>query len=57
MRSYSDKQNVQKKPYYSDRFWVAPQLPKEDVESDAIFSQDLSLLKSKFLSRLRILYT
>ncbi len=48
MRSYSDKQNVQKKSYYTDRFWVAPQLPKEDVESDAIFSQDLALLKSKF---------
>ena len=48
MRSYSDKQNVQKKPYYSDRFWVAPQLSKEEVESDAIFSNDLNVLKSKF---------
>ena len=49
MRSYSDKQNVQKKPYYSDRFWVAPQLPKEEVESDAIFSNDLNVFRYIFL--------
>jgi len=46
MRSYSDKQNVQKKPYYSDRFWVAPQIPKEDVASDVIFASDVEALKS-----------
>jgi len=48
MRPYSEKENVQKKPYYSDRFWVAPQIPKEPVESDAIFAADLEVLKAKF---------
>ncbi len=48
MRSYSDKQNVQKKSYYSDRFWVAPQVPKEEVESDAQFAADFNVLKEKF---------
>ena len=48
MRSYSDQQNVQKKPYYSDRYLVAPQVPKEAVESDKIFASDLSVLKAKF---------
>lgn len=48
MRSYSDKHNVQKKAYYTDRFWVAPQVPKEDVASDATFASDLELLKRKF---------
>ncbi len=48
MRQYKEKENVQKKPYYSDRFWVAPQLPKFDVQSDAIFAQDLAVLKEKF---------
>ncbi|KHG34702.1 NADH-quinone oxidoreductase subunit C [Sulfurospirillum sp. MES] len=48
MRPYSDKQNVQKKPYYSDRYFVAPQIPKEAVEGDAVFAQDLAVLQSKF---------
>ena len=48
MRSYSDKQNAQKKSYYTDRFWVAPQLPKAPVESDLVFAQDLVLLGHKF---------
>ena len=48
MRSYSDKQNVQKKAYYNDRYFVAPQIPKEDVETDEIFANDVSVLKAKF---------
>ena len=48
MRPYSDKQNVQKKPYYSDRYFVAPQIPKETVESNAVFAQDLAILQAKF---------
>jgi len=48
MRSYSEKENVQKKPYYSDRYWVSPQIPKDSVESDAIFAQDVTALKAKF---------
>ena len=48
MRSYSDKQNVQKKAYYNDRYFVAPQIPKEDVETDEIFANDVAVLKAKF---------
>jgi len=48
MRSYSDKENVQKKSYYKDRYWVSPQLPKDSVESDAIFEQDVAALSGKF---------
>lgn len=48
MRQYKEKENVQKKPYFSDRFWVAPQVPKFDVQSDAVFAQDLAILKEKF---------
>ena len=48
MRSYSDKHNVQKKPYFSDRFWVAPQIPKEDVAQDDVFAKDIVALQKKF---------
>jgi len=46
MRKYFDKNNVQPKPYYSDRFHVAPQIPKEDISSDEIFANDVEKLKS-----------
>ena len=48
MRAYKPKDDVQKKPYYTDRFWVAPQVPKYDVESDEVFAKDLAALKEKF---------
>ncbi len=48
MRAYKPKDDVQKKPYYTDRFWVAPQVPKEDVSTDEVFAKDLEALKSKF---------
>ncbi|MDD3323522.1 MAG: NADH-quinone oxidoreductase subunit C [Sulfurospirillaceae bacterium] len=48
MRAYQDKNNVQKKPYYTDRFWVAPQIPKDDVESDEVFASDVKALKENF---------
>jgi NADH-quinone oxidoreductase subunit C len=48
MRAYTPKDNVQAKPYYTDRFWVAPQVAKQDVSSDAVFESDLNALKSKF---------
>ena len=48
MRAYKPKDNVQKKPYYTDRFWKAPQVPKYDVESDEVFAADLAALKKKF---------
>ncbi len=48
MRAYKPKDDVQKKPYYSDRYWVAPQVAKSDVASDEVFSSDLEALKAKF---------
>lgn len=36
MRKYVPKDNVQGKAYYTDRFWVAPRVPREKVE-DAHF--------------------
>jgi NADH-quinone oxidoreductase subunit C len=47
MRPYSAKKNVQAKSYYTDRFWVAPQIPKESVE-DEIFKSDLESIKKEF---------
>ncbi len=48
MRRYAPKDDVQKKAYYTDRYWVAPQVPKSDVESDAVFAADLAAIKAKF---------
>ncbi|SMC08984.1 NADH-quinone oxidoreductase subunit C [Nitratiruptor tergarcus] len=44
MRPYRPKDNVQKKSYYTDRFWVAPKIPHEPVE-DEVFKADLASLK------------
>ena len=48
MRAYTPKDDVQAKAYYTDRFYVAPQVPKQDVESDAVFAADLAAIKAKF---------
>ncbi len=48
MRAYTPKDDVQAKPYYTDRFYVSPQVPKEAVESDAVFAADLAAIKAKF---------
>ncbi len=48
MRKYTPKKDVQAKSYYTDRFWVAPQVAKSPVESDATFSEDLAAIKEKF---------
>jgi len=37
MRTYKPKDDVQAKPYYTDRFYVSPQVPKQDVSSDEVF--------------------
>ncbi len=47
MRPYSDKKNAQKKAYYSDRFFKAPPLPREKVDSDPVFAEDYALLSAK----------
>ena len=48
MRAYKPKDDVQAKAYYTDRFYVAPQVPKSEVESDEVFSHDLAAIKEKF---------
>ena len=48
MRAYQDKKNVQAKAYYNDRFYVSPQIPKEEVSSDEIFAKDVKDLESSF---------
>ena len=34
MRKYVPKDNVQAKSYYTDRFWVAPRVPRHEVEDE-----------------------
>jgi len=46
MRKYVPKDNVQKKSYYTDRFWVAPRVPKEIVEEDSHFDSVVKILSS-----------
>ncbi len=48
MRRYQNKKDVQPKPYYTDRFWVAPQVPKLDISSDVVFENDVNELKKSF---------
>ncbi len=48
MRAYTPKDDVQKKPYYTDRYWVAPQVAKSDVSEDAVFAHDLEAIKASF---------
>jgi NADH-quinone oxidoreductase subunit C len=48
MRAYTPKDDVQAKAYYTDRFYVAPQVPKQDVATDEVFAADLEAIKAKF---------
>lgn len=48
MRAYTPKDDVQAKSYYTDRYYVSPQVPKQKVQSDEIFSLDLTAIKEKF---------
>ena len=47
MRKYTPKENVQKKAYYTDRFWVAPSVPKIDVSEDVHFAKLLETIKEQ----------
>ena len=40
MRKYTPKDNVQKEAYFSDRFFVSPNVPRFEINSDEIFSKD-----------------
>ena len=48
MRAYTPKDDVQAKAYYTDRYYVAPQVPKQEVETDEVFTADLAAIKGKF---------
>jgi NADH-quinone oxidoreductase subunit C len=45
MRPYTPKDNVQKRAYYTDRFWVAPRIPEEPVPESGPYAEDLAALK------------
>lgn len=46
MREYKPKDDVQKKSYYSDRFYVTPQTSKKDFTEDEIYTKDVEFLSS-----------
>lgn len=46
MRAYTPKDDVQKKSYYKDRFFVKPPVPRSDVSADEIFHDDEQSLKT-----------
>ncbi|MCP4970329.1 MAG: NADH-quinone oxidoreductase subunit C [Arcobacter sp.] len=48
MRKYTPKNDVQKKSYFNDRFFVAPETPKKNACNDEIYSKDIEVLKEKF---------
>ncbi len=52
MRRYTPKDNVQKKAKYTDRFWVAPQVPREAVEEGSFFEEVVDELKSNSIELL-----
>jgi len=49
MRKYVPKDNVQKKPYYTDRFHVVPSVPRTDIEEGSHFADVVKTLGSDVL--------
>jgi NADH-quinone oxidoreductase subunit C len=47
MRVYKNKDDVQKKSYFNDRFYVTPQVPKTSIYNDSTYSNDVSSLSKK----------
>lgn len=45
MRKYTPKDNVQAKSYYTDRFYLAPRVPRSEVESGSHFADVVNTLK------------
>lgn len=45
MRAYKDKQNVQKKSYYTDRFCIQPSLARYEHNSDEVFNKDVEAIQ------------
>ena len=55
MREYKPKNDLQKKQYYSEKFYIAKQTPKE-VASGSKFDEELAVLEQsgvKILKRLK----
>ncbi len=48
MRKYTPKHDVQKKSYFNDRFFVAPQTPKRALDEDEVYAKDIKLLENRF---------
>ncbi len=46
MRKYVPKDNVQAKSYYTDRYWVAPRVPREAVEEGTHFGAVVDAMKA-----------
>jgi len=46
MRRYTPKKNVQAKAKYTDRFWVAPKVPRDEVEEGSFYAKVLENLKN-----------
>jgi len=44
MRKYTPKDNVQGKSYYTDRYWVAPRVPRAKVEEGSHFADVVEIL-------------
>ena len=44
MREYKPRKNAQKQVNYKDRFYVAPSIPRESIENDAIYYSDVQNL-------------
>lgn len=47
MRKYTDKSNVQKQAYHSDRFYIAPTLPHQEIQQDKVFYDDIQKLQKE----------
>jgi NADH-quinone oxidoreductase subunit C len=47
MRKYTPKNDVQKKSYHSDRFYITPSIPRNSVYDDSVFSSDYLSLKEQ----------
>ena len=44
MRKYTPKDNVQKQAYFSDRFFVSPNVPRYEISEDETFSKDFEAI-------------
>jgi len=46
MRKYTPKDDVQKKSYFNDRFYVTPSLPRNAASDDEVYAKDIESLSS-----------